>query len=68
MSGPRAEESGDLIFLDHGFTSIGDQTFGFLMIWDGATSHLTAFPWKSTSPAEAISKLHEWMDTFSDES
>ena len=31
---------------------------------DGATSHLTAYPCKSTSPSEVISKLHEWMDTF----
>ena len=30
----------------------------------GATSHLTAYPCKSTSPSGVISKLHEWMDTF----
>ena len=36
----------------------------FLIILDGATSHLTAHPCKSTSPSEVISKLHEWMDTF----
>ena len=64
VSGLRAEEIGDLTFLDHGSTKIGDQTFGFPIILDGTTSHLTAFPWKSTSPSEALSKLHEWMDTF----
>ena len=42
VSGLRAEEFGDLIFLDHGSTQIGDRTFGFLIILDGATSHLTA--------------------------
>ena len=42
VSGLRAEEFGDLIFLDHGSTQIGDKTFGFLIILDGATSHLTA--------------------------
>ena len=47
---------------------IGDQTFGFLIVLDGATSHLTAYLCKSTSPSEVIAKLHEWMDTFSDES
>ena len=43
---------------------IGDKTFGFLIVSDEATSHLTAYPCKSTSPSGVISKLHEWMDTF----
>ena len=62
--GQRAEIFRDLIFLDHGSAKIGDQTFGFPIVSDGATSHLTAYPCKSTSPSETISKLHEWMDTF----
>ena len=57
-------ELGDLIFLHHGSAKIGDKTFGFLIVLDGATSHLTAYPCKSTSPSEVISKLHEWIDTF----
>ena len=64
VSGLRAEEFGDLIFLDHGSTKIGDVSFEFLIVLDGATSHLTAYPCKSTSPSEVISELHEWMDTF----
>ena len=60
VSGLRAEEFGDLIILDHGSTKIGAKTFGFLIILDGATSHLTAYPCKSTSPSEVISELHEW--------
>ena len=64
MSGLRAEELGDLIFLDHGSAKIGDKTFGFLIILDGPTSHLRACPCKSTSPSEVTAKLHEWMDTF----
>ena len=44
-------------------TKIGDQAFGFLIVLNGATSHLTACPCKSTSPSEVMSKLHEWMDT-----
>ena len=64
MSGLRAEEFGDLIFLDHGLARIGDKTFGFLILLDGATSHLTAYPCNSTSPSEVIAELHEWMDTF----
>ena len=64
VTGLRAEEFGDLVFSDHGSTKIGDKTFGFLIVLDGATSHLTAYPCKSTFPSEVISKLHEWMDTF----
>ena len=63
VCGLRAEENLDLIFLDHGSTKIGEKNFGFLMVLDGATSHSTAYPCKSTSPSEVISKLHEWMDT-----
>ena len=33
VSGLRAEEFGDLIFLDHGSAKIGDKTFGFLIVW-----------------------------------
>ena len=61
----RAEEFGDLIFLDHRSAKIGDKTFGFLLVLDGATSQLTAYPCKSTTPSEVISKVHEcMMDTF----
>ena len=60
----RAEEFGDLIFLDHGSANIGDKFLGFLIILDGATSHLTAYLRKSTSTSEVIAKPHEWMDTF----
>ena len=35
VSGLRAEEFGDLLFLDHGSTKIGDKTFRFLIILDG---------------------------------
>ena len=64
MSGLRAEDFGDLIFLDHGSTKIGDKAFGCLIVLDGATSHVAAYPCKSTSPSEVIAKLREWMDTF----
>ena len=50
--------------LDHGSAKIGDKTFGFLIVLDGETSYLTAYPCKSTSTSEVIAKLHEWMDTF----
>ena len=53
----RAEEFGELIFLDLGSRKIGDQTFGFLIVLDGATAHLTTYPCKSASPSEVISNL-----------
>ena len=62
MSGLRAEEFGDLIFLDRGPAKIEHNTFEFFIVLDGAASHLTAYPCKSTSPSEVISKLHEWMN------
>ena len=55
VSGLRAEEFGDLIFLDHGWAKIGDKTHGFLIVLDGATSHLTAL---------SMHDLNEWMVTF----
>ena len=64
VNGLSAEEFRGLIFLDHGCTKIGDQTSQILSVLNCATSHLTAYPCKMTSPSEVISKLHEWMDTF----
>ena len=64
MSGLRSEELGDFIFLDYGSAKIGDKTFEFLIILDGATSYLTAYPCESTSTSEVIAKIHKWMDTF----
>ena len=60
----RAEEFGDLILLDHGSAKIADKTVMLLINLDGATSHLAAYPCKSTSTAEVIAELHEWMNTF----
>ena len=54
VSGLRAEEFGDLIFLDHGSTKIEDQTFGFLIVLDGASCHLTAYQCKSTFASESF--------------
>ena len=34
------------------------------LFWMVLTTKLTAYLWKSTTPSEVISKLHEWMDTF----
>ena len=55
---------GDLILLDHGSATFGDETFGCLIVLDGATSHLTGYPCKSTSPSEVTAELHEWVYTF----
>ena len=44
VSGLRAENFGDLIFLDHESGKVEDKTFGFLIVSDGATSHMTAYP------------------------
>ena len=41
-----------------------DKTRVFLIVLDGATSHITAYLRKSSSSSKIVSKLHEWMDTF----
>ena len=64
VSGLRAEEFGHLIILDRVSAKFANETFGFLFVMDGAISHLTPYPCKSTSPSEVITKFHEWMDTF----
>ena len=33
------------------------------LFWIGATTNFKAYPCKTTSPSEVISKLHEWIDT-----
>ena len=63
VSGLRSEAFGDLIFLDHGSTHIGDQTVGFLIVLDGATTNFTAYSCKSTSPSEVISQT-SWLDEY----
>ena len=64
----RERTSGRRIWRPHLFRSwVGKDWRQNLRISDcfgGATSHLTAYPCKSTSPSEVIAKLHEWMDTF----
>ena len=62
VNGLRAEEFGDLIFL--GSAKIGDKTFGFLIVLDGATSHLTAYPCKSTSSSEVKRFVQIWPSTI----
>ena len=57
VSRHRAEKFGDLVFMDHGSAKIGDNTFGLLIVSDGATSHLTAYPCKSISTSEVIAEI-----------
>ena len=54
VSGLRTGEFGDLIFSDHRSTNIGDKTFGFEIVLDGATSQFTAYLCKSTSPSVVV--------------
>ena len=68
VSGPRSEECGDLILGPWFEQKLEIKTVVFLIVLDGATANWKAYPCKSTTPSEVISKLHEWMDTFSDDS
>ena len=64
MSGLRAEEFGDLIFIDHGSVKVADKHYAFLIVLDAATSYLAVYPCQTVSASETIQKLHEWMDTY----
>ena len=46
-------------FSEPASAKIGDNTFGFLIVLDGATSQSKAFSRKSTSPLEVNTKLHD---------
>ena len=65
VSGLRAENFGDLIFLDHGQTKIGTQNFLFLIVLDGATGFLAAYSQQTLNPEDTIRNVHDWMDTYS---
>ena len=57
VSGLRAENLVDLIFMDHGTIKIHGDTHAFLLILDATTSYLVAYPSTSTGTDEVIKHL-----------
>ena len=64
ISGLRATQLGDLMFIDHGSVKLDGKTYVFLVIVDAATMFLQAYPTKSEDTTEAINCLREFMDNF----
>ena len=66
ISGLRAVNFGDLVFIDHGSvklcTSGGEKEYMFFAIMDGATNLLWAVLTNGKEESEAQEVLREWMD------
>ena len=64
ISGLRATEFGDLVFIDHGSMKIEALNFQFLVLLDAATMFIQVYAVKSTGADESISCVREYMDTY----
>ena len=62
ISGLRAVNFGDLLFVDHADIKIQNLAYTVLLIYDAATCHLAGFVQKSKLSDETISKIREWID------
>ena len=64
ISGLRATEFGDLVFIDHGSVKIDNLVFQFLILLDAATMFIQAYAVNSTGADESIAYVREFMDTY----
>ena len=64
ISGLRANNFGDLVFVDHCEVEFQGSHHVVLMVLDGATNLLWACPQRSKSNEETTDILREWMDNF----
>ena len=64
VSGLRATEFGDLVFIDHGSIKVNRLLFQFLIIVDAATMFIQVYAIKSTGIDESISCVRDFLDTF----
>ncbi len=62
VSGLRANNFGDLVFVDHLQLSHKGEAWFVLVVLDGATNMLWAAPQRSKSNAETLEHLRDWMD------
>ena len=64
MSGLRADNVGDIAFIDHADVKIRSETYTVFIAVDGATRFVTALAPRTKDSHETAQCLMEWMDTF----
>ncbi len=63
VTGLRASEFGDLVFVDHTDVKIADKVFVVLVILDAATNLVWAVPLPNKTAKLTLRAFREWMDT-----
>ena len=64
VTGLRADNFGDIVFIDHADVKIRSETYTVFIVVDGATTSVTAFAPRTKESYETVQCLMEWMDTF----
>jgi hypothetical protein len=63
ISGLRAENFGDMIFVDHCEVTLNKDKYLVFIILDGATNLLWARPQRTAEASDTLDGLRDWMDT-----
>ena len=63
LSGLRADDFGDLVFVAHAYVKIRCETYTVFSVVDGATTFVTAFAPRAKDSHETVQCLMGWMDT-----
>ena len=63
VSGMRAKNFGDLVFMDFADVDYGETKFIVLIVLDGATNLLAVFPQKEKDDPTTMESLRTWMDS-----
>ena len=64
VSGLRADNFGDIVFIDYADVTIRSETYTKSIVFDGATTFVTAFAPRAKDSHETVQCLMEFMDTF----
>ena len=64
VSGFRAVNFGDLLFVDHAEVSFRGHVFLVLLILDAATSLLAAYPQSNAQTDETLDQIRAWMNDY----
>ena len=64
MSGVRADNFGDIVFIDHADVQIRSETYTVFIIADGASTFVTTFALRTKDSHDTVQCLMECMGTF----